>query len=161
MTASPSAARRRRSGRGVWTTTLAFSAALAVAGALPSAATAPDGTSAPDDPAAHARLGRELAAMRRVRDRHIARVLDADLAARRPYLVTEFVDGAALDGVVVVLNASGEAVNQLVPGLAGEELELSPVQAAGADEVVKGATWDAGSGTASVPARTVAVFVQR
>ncbi|WP_420818954.1 pullulanase-type alpha-1,6-glucosidase [Ornithinimicrobium flavum] len=66
----------------------------------------------------------------------------------------------ALDGLVVVFNASAEAVDQAVPGLEGAALELSPVQADGADEVVKTATWDAASGTAHVPAQTVAVFVQ-
>ncbi|WP_299519648.1 pullulanase-type alpha-1,6-glucosidase [uncultured Serinicoccus sp.] len=66
----------------------------------------------------------------------------------------------ALDGLVVVFNASGQQVDQVVPGLEGEQLELSPVQADGADEVVTEATWDAASGRARVPARTVAVFVQ-
>ncbi|HEX2704133.1 MAG TPA: pullulanase-type alpha-1,6-glucosidase [Candidatus Lustribacter sp.] len=67
----------------------------------------------------------------------------------------------ALTGLVVVFNASPAPVTQTVPGLSGATLELSPVQAGGSDEVVKGATWDAGAGSASVPARTVAVFVQR
>jgi Domain of unknown function (DUF3372) len=35
------------------------------------------------------------------------------------------------------------------------------VQAAGADPVVRATTWDAATGTATVPARTVAVLVQR
>ena len=38
---------------------------------------------------------------------------------------------------------------------------LSPVQAQGSDPVVKTSTWDATTGSALVPARTVAVFVQR
>ncbi|MFK5634730.1 pullulanase-type alpha-1,6-glucosidase [Ornithinimicrobium sp. LYQ103] len=67
---------------------------------------------------------------------------------------------AGLDGVVVVFNASGEAVDQAVPGLEGELLELSDVQADGADDVVTAATWDKSTATASVPAYTVAVFVQ-
>ncbi|GGK66060.1 pullulanase-type alpha-1,6-glucosidase [Ornithinimicrobium pekingense] len=66
-----------------------------------------------------------------------------------------------LDRVVVVLNASGEAVDQRVPGLEGERLELSPVQAEGADDVVRQTVWDPATGTAHVPARTVAVLVQR
>ncbi|WP_130014304.1 pullulanase-type alpha-1,6-glucosidase [Serinicoccus sediminis] len=65
-----------------------------------------------------------------------------------------------LDGLVVVFNASAQPVDQVVPDLAGEQLELSPVQAGGADEVVKDASWDPSTGTATVPARTVAVFVQ-
>ena len=67
----------------------------------------------------------------------------------------------ALKGLVVVFNASDEAVSQKVPGLAGASLALSPVQAQGSDPVVKTSTWDASTGSASVPARTVAVFVQR
>jgi alpha-1,6-glucosidase-like protein len=47
-----------------------------------------------------------------------------------------------------------------VPGMAHAELTLSPVQARGADPVVKASRWDAGAGTVTVPARTVAVFVQ-
>ena len=65
-----------------------------------------------------------------------------------------------LDGLVVVFNAGAEPVDQVVPGLEGADLELSPVQADGADPVVQEATWDAATGTAQVPARTVAVFVQ-
>ena len=52
-------------------------------------------------------------------------------------------------------------MQQQVPGLGGHALALSPVQASGSDPVVKTAAWDAASGTASVPARTVAVFVER
>ncbi|MFC5043150.1 pullulanase-type alpha-1,6-glucosidase [Ornithinimicrobium kibberense] len=66
----------------------------------------------------------------------------------------------ALDGLVVVLNASDQEVAQHVPGLAGEELELSPVQADGVDEVVRQVSWDEAEGVATVPARTVAVLVQ-
>jgi hypothetical protein len=67
----------------------------------------------------------------------------------------------ALKGLVVVLNASDETVSQKLPGLAGARLALSPVQVAGSDPVVKASTWDASAGSASVPARTVAVFLQR
>jgi pullulanase-type alpha-1,6-glucosidase len=67
----------------------------------------------------------------------------------------------ALRGLVVVFNASPQAVTQAVPGLTGASLALSPVQASGTDPVVKAASWDATSGAATVPARTVAVFVQR
>jgi pullulanase/glycogen debranching enzyme len=65
----------------------------------------------------------------------------------------------ALRGAVVVFNATPDAVTQKVPGLTGS-VTLSPVQAKGADSVVKQAAYDAGSGSFSVPARTVAVFVQ-
>jgi pullulanase/glycogen debranching enzyme len=65
----------------------------------------------------------------------------------------------ALHGAVVVFNASPSAVTQKVPGLTGT-VRLSPVQAEGADTVVKQAAYDASTGTFSVPARTVGVFVQ-
>ncbi len=45
------------------------------------------------------------------------------------------------------------------PDLTGS-LVLSPVQAGGSDAVVKTSTWNAASSTLTVPARTVAVFVQ-
>jgi hypothetical protein len=64
-----------------------------------------------------------------------------------------------LRGLVVVFNASPKAVQQQVPGLTGS-VELSPVQRNGTDSVVKSAAYDTASGTLSVPARTVAVFVQ-
>ncbi|ROS31404.1 pullulanase-type alpha-1,6-glucosidase [Cellulomonas sp. PhB150] len=66
----------------------------------------------------------------------------------------------ALDGALVVLNAGTSAVTQTVPALAGRAYALSPVQADGADAVVRTTTWDAGSGAVTVPARTVAVLVE-
>jgi len=66
----------------------------------------------------------------------------------------------ALKGLVVVFNASPATVTQQLPAMAGARLALSPVQAAGADPVVKASRWDAGASTLTVPARTVAVFVQ-
>ena len=67
----------------------------------------------------------------------------------------------ALKGLVVVFNATPSQVTQRIPGLAGTTLVLSPVQAAGSDAVVRTSSWDVGSGSLTVPARTVAVFVQR
>jgi hypothetical protein len=67
---------------------------------------------------------------------------------------------ADLDGLLVVFNASPDAVTQALPGLAGAAYALSPVQAAGGDDVVRSTTWDAATGTVTVPARTVAVLVQ-
>jgi pullulanase-type alpha-1,6-glucosidase len=67
----------------------------------------------------------------------------------------------SLRGLVVVFNATPDPVTQLVPGLAGQSLSLSPVQASGSDAVVRTSTWDATAGSATVPPRTVAVFVQR
>jgi len=66
-----------------------------------------------------------------------------------------------LKGLVVVFNASAAAVDQKLPGMAAANLSLSPVQSAGSDAVVKTSTWDGLTSTLSVPARTVAVFVQR
>jgi hypothetical protein len=66
----------------------------------------------------------------------------------------------ALDGALVVFNATPNAVAQVVPDLVGDMLSLSPVQAGGADPVVKTTTWDSSTGTVIVPGRTVAVLVQ-
>ncbi|MFJ7985516.1 pullulanase-type alpha-1,6-glucosidase [Streptomyces sp. NPDC096351] len=66
-----------------------------------------------------------------------------------------------LGDLVVVLNASPRQQTQRVAGLAGTPYALHPVQAAGADAVVKSASYEAGSGTFTVPARTVAVFTAR
>jgi Domain of unknown function (DUF3372). len=67
----------------------------------------------------------------------------------------------ALKGLVVVFNGSTAAVDQKLPGMSGAGLSLSPVQSAGVDAVVKTSSWDSSASTLSVPARTVAVFVQR
>jgi pullulanase-type alpha-1,6-glucosidase len=66
----------------------------------------------------------------------------------------------SLKGLVAVFNASPSSVVQALPGMAHADLTLSPVQARGADPVVKASRWDAAAGTVTVPARTVAVFVQ-
>ena len=65
----------------------------------------------------------------------------------------------ALRGALVVFNATGSAVTQQISGLSGQTLHLSGVQAAGSDPVVKQTTWDAATGTATIPARTVAVLL--
>ncbi|MGW1001001.1 pullulanase-type alpha-1,6-glucosidase [Streptomyces sp. NPDC002520] len=65
-----------------------------------------------------------------------------------------------LGDLVVVLNATPQAQEQRIGALAGTPYELHPVQAAGADEVVKTSSYAAGSGTFTVPARTVAVFTR-
>jgi len=67
----------------------------------------------------------------------------------------------SLNGVLVVLNGSDKATTQTVPALAGRTLALSPVQAKGSDQVVKATTWVKASGTVTVPARTVAVLVEK
>ncbi|WP_307861045.1 pullulanase-type alpha-1,6-glucosidase [Microbacterium sp. SD291] len=73
-------------------------------------------------------------------------------------LVGEDVD-PALDGALVVFNSSPSTVTQTVAGLAGRAFALTPSQANGADAVVKTTTWDAATGTVTVPARSVAVLV--
>ncbi|GAA1924080.1 hypothetical protein GCM10009775_15520 [Microbacterium aoyamense] len=73
-------------------------------------------------------------------------------------LVGDDVD-PALDGALVVFNASPEPVTQTIGDLAGRGFALTKAQANGADAVVKTTTWDAASGTVTVPARTVAVLV--
>ncbi|MGW5048477.1 pullulanase-type alpha-1,6-glucosidase [Streptomyces griseoluteus] len=65
-----------------------------------------------------------------------------------------------LGGLVVVFNATPERQEQRIGALAGTDYRLHPVQAAGSDDVVKSASYASGSGTFTVPARTVAVFTR-
>ncbi len=53
-----------------------------------------------EDPAARARLRRELDTLRRVRHRCVAGVVDADLENDPAYIVTEFISGPQLDGYI-------------------------------------------------------------
>ncbi|MET7757632.1 pullulanase-type alpha-1,6-glucosidase [Streptomyces sp. NPDC005389] len=66
-----------------------------------------------------------------------------------------------LGDLVVVFNASTRQQTQRVPGLAGTSYALHPVQANGSDTVVKTSSYEPGSGTFTVPARTVAVFTAK
>ncbi|MFB7392719.1 pullulanase-type alpha-1,6-glucosidase [Streptomyces sp. NPDC056191] len=66
-----------------------------------------------------------------------------------------------LGDLVVVFNASPRRQTQRIPGLAGTPYALHPVQANGSDTVVKTSSYAPGSGTFTVPARTVAVFTAR
>ncbi|MFB7940962.1 pullulanase-type alpha-1,6-glucosidase [Streptomyces sp. NPDC056049] len=63
-----------------------------------------------------------------------------------------------LGDLVVVFNATPGEAKQTVTGLAGTAHALHPVQAKGSDAVTRTASYDTGSGTFTVPARTVAVF---
>ncbi|WTN46367.1 pullulanase-type alpha-1,6-glucosidase [Streptomyces sp. NBC_00631] len=63
-----------------------------------------------------------------------------------------------LGDLVVVFNASPERQEQRVGTLAGTGYRLHPVQASGADSVVKTALYERETGTFVVPGRTVAVF---
>ena len=65
----------------------------------------------------------------------------------------------ARERVVVLINATDAPQSYTVAQLAQKGLTLSAVQAAGADPVVKGATF--ADGTFTVPARTTAVFEER
>ncbi|MEU9852815.1 pullulanase-type alpha-1,6-glucosidase [Streptomyces sp. NPDC047974] len=63
-----------------------------------------------------------------------------------------------LGDLVVVFNATPDERAQTVAALAGTAYGLHPVQANGSDAVTRSASYEAGSGTFTVPARTVAVF---
>ena len=67
---------------------------------------------------------------------------------------------ADLAGALVVFNASPDATTQTVPALAGRSFALTDAQANGSDGVVKTTTWDAATGTVTVPARSVAVLTE-
>lgn len=80
-----------------------------------------------------------------------------------PGVITFHLDGAGLDtykSVTVVVNATPSDQRQSLPSLAGTAERLHPAQADGTDPVVKRSTFDSADGTFTVPARTVAVFVQ-
>jgi len=73
--------------------------------------------------------------------------------------------GPAIDhhyrSVVVMTNATTNSVTIAIPDYQGHRLNLHPVQVNGADPVVKTATFARGSGIFTIPARTIAVFVER
>ncbi len=52
------------------------------------------------DDDARRRLGREVDTLSRIRDPRVASVIDADIMSPRPYIVTRYVDGPALDETV-------------------------------------------------------------
>ncbi|MFL6145390.1 MAG: pullulanase-type alpha-1,6-glucosidase [Labedaea sp.] len=62
------------------------------------------------------------------------------------------------EGIVVVFNAAETASTQTLPALAGAAYTLHPIQARGNDAVVRTSSYDAATGSFTVPARTVAVF---
>jgi predicted Ser/Thr protein kinase len=71
------------------------------------------------DPDARLRLAREVETMRRVRSRHVAQVLDADVNGPSPYIVTRYVPGPSLDEAVRQTGPlRGRALLQLAGGLA-------------------------------------------
>ncbi len=67
--------------------------------------------------------------------------------------------GSPWKRVLVFLNANPGPVTYAYPGFARVKLALHPVQAAGADPVVKQATFDPARAAVTVPGLTTAVFV--
>jgi pullulanase/glycogen debranching enzyme len=63
-----------------------------------------------------------------------------------------------LGDLVVVFNATPETQEQRIDALAGTGYRLHPVQASGADLIVKSSTYEGKSGTFAIPGRTVAIF---
>jgi len=82
-------------------------------------------------------------------------VMSLDGANPRPY------PGAGYARVVVLLNVDKTVKTFAIPELKGKKLALHSIQRRGSDEVVKAADYDRDSASFSVPARTVAVFVQK
>ena len=81
------------------------------------------------DSEARSRLAREVQTLARVQDSRVAAVLDADTEGPRPYIVTRYVPGPALDRVVAENGAlNGEALLRLGRGLTGA---LHAIHAAG------------------------------
>ncbi|KWV31227.1 pullulanase-type alpha-1,6-glucosidase [Micromonospora rifamycinica] len=82
-----------------------------------------------------------------------------------PGVLTMTLDARGLGGrwrsVTVVLNGTPTAAKQTVTGLRGTDTTLHPVLADSADPVLRTASFDRAAGTFTVPARSVAVFVQR
>ncbi len=82
-----------------------------------------------------------------------------------PGVLTMTLDARGLDGqwksVTVVFNATPEAAKQTVTGLRGADVALHPVLRTSADPVLRTASFDRATGTFTVPARSVAVFVQQ
>ncbi|MFE6171676.1 pullulanase-type alpha-1,6-glucosidase [Streptomyces sp. NPDC056464] len=65
-----------------------------------------------------------------------------------------------LGDLVVVFNATPEKQEQRVAELADAGYRLHPVQASGADPIVKSASYEEETGTFAIPGRTVAVFAR-
>ena len=81
------------------------------------------------DGEARSRLAREVQTLARVQDARVAAVLDADTEGPRPYIVTRYIPGPALDRVVSENGPlQGEALLRLGRGLSGA---LHAIHAAG------------------------------
>jgi pullulanase/glycogen debranching enzyme len=81
-----------------------------------------------------------------------------------PGVITMRLDGRGLDprwaSVTVVFNATPAAARQTVAELRGADVGLHPVLRDSADPALRTASFDRGTGTFTVPPRSVAVFVQ-
>ncbi|WP_433294805.1 pullulanase-type alpha-1,6-glucosidase [Actinoplanes sp. CA-030573] len=84
--------------------------------------------------------------------------------AETPGVITMTLDGRGIDrnwrSVTVVFNATSAATTPTVAALAGKRVALHPVQRASADPVTRSASFARSTGTFTVPARTVSVFVE-
>ncbi len=82
-----------------------------------------------NDPSARQRLAREVETMRRVRNRYVADVLDADVHGPAPYVVTRYVPGRTLEDTVRERGPlRGMALDAFAEGLAEA---LAAIHAAG------------------------------
>jgi hypothetical protein len=80
---------------------------------------------APAETTARRRLAREVDTMRRVRSPYVAEVVDADVEASPPYIVTRYVAGQTLEDVVAARGPMiGEGLASLARGLAGAVLAI-------------------------------------
>ena len=71
------------------------------------------------DPAARARLSREVETLRRIRSPRVAPVIDAEIEGDRPFIVTRYVPGPPLDDVVSADGPMGaDDLHRLGRGLA-------------------------------------------
>ncbi len=87
------------------------------------------GAAVASDPNARQRLAREVETMRRVRNRFVAEVLDADVDGSSPYIVTRYVPGRTLEETVRQGGPlRGVALDNLAEGLAEA---LTAIHAAG------------------------------
>jgi len=85
-------------------------------------------------------------------------------AGEVPGVITQHLDGKGLNtyrSVTVVYNATDSVQHQEVKSLAGTVQTLHPVQKQGQDDTVKRSAFAPRGGTFTVPAHSVAVFVQR
>ncbi|TDC75746.1 serine/threonine-protein kinase, partial [Actinomadura sp. 7K507] len=81
------------------------------------------------DATARRRLAREVDSMRRVHSPHVAEILDADVTAEQPYIVTQYVPGQTLEEIVEDSGPIyGQALQRLGVGLASA---LSAIHGAG------------------------------